>query len=221
MPGNLLGPEQVLKPRTNTIYRVYASGESGCFQKMDSIIIPVGQYPIVTLPQDTMLPTGTIYTISYPYPRNGPGFDYRWTPNRDLDCDSCAYPKATVKNDICYRLVVTNIYGCKDTAETCIQTFCENSQVFIPNAFTPTDNINNRFTVRATGISVVKSFKVYNRWGQIIFERVNFPPNNYNFGWDGRINGQLSPPDVFLYTCEVVCENNVPFTYRGNVTLIR
>ncbi len=208
-------------PTGNTIYHIESKGEYGCFPKRDSIIIPVGQYPIVSLPADTVLPTGTNYTIIYPFPQNGPGFNYQWTPSRYLNCDGCAYPVARVTNDICYRLVVTNIFGCKDTAETCIRTLCSNAQVFIPNAFTPTDNINNRFTVRASGISEVKSFKVYNRWGQLVYDRSNFPPNNYSFGWDGRINGQLSPPDVFVYTCEVICDNNVTYTYKGNVTLIR
>jgi len=104
----------------------------------------------------------------------------------------------------------------------CIKVFCENGQVFIPNTFTPdNDGINDRFLVRGEGIKSVKNFRIFNRWGELVFERSDFPPNQASFGWDGKVRGVLSTPDVYVYTAEVVCENDVLFTYKGNVTVIR
>ena len=106
-----------------------------------------------------------------------------------------------------------------------IKTFCQNSQVFIPNAFVPGtgSGINDVLMVRGTGIKLVKNFRIYNRWGQVVFERANFQVNDPQFGWDGKIRNtnNFSPPDVYIYYCEVVCDDDIPFTYQGNITLIK
>ena len=54
-----------------------------------------------------------------------------------------------------------------------------------------------------------------------MFERTNFQPNDPSFGWDGKIKGVPASPNVYVYTCEVVCENDVPFTYKGNISVIK
>jgi gliding motility-associated-like protein len=94
--------------------------------------------------------------------------------------------------------------------------------VYIANAFTPDgDGKNDYLFVQGKGIALVKSLRVFNRWGQVVFEGVNLAPNDVRAGWDGRIKGQPAGTDVYVYTAEVVCDNNVPYTYKGNTTLIR
>jgi hypothetical protein len=129
---------------------------------------------------------------------------------------------ATIRNNICYRVTATNIYGCSGNDDICINVFCQNSQVFVPNAFAPKGNVpgNRKLVVRATGISTVKSFRVFNRWGRVVFERSNFPPNSPDFGWDGMVNGKPGDTGVYVYTVDVICENGVPYTFKGNVTFL-
>jgi gliding motility-associated-like protein len=126
-----------------------------------------------------------------------------------------------IKDNACYDVKGINSYGCSGSAVICVKVFCKSSQVFIPNAFAPRGDIgaNKILVVRATGISSVRSFRVYNRWGKVVFERSNFPPNSPDFGWDGTINGRLADSGVYVYTAEVLCENGVPYTFKGNVTL--
>jgi gliding motility-associated-like protein len=93
--------------------------------------------------------------------------------------------------------------------------------VFIPNTFTPDgDGINDILMVRATGIKQVKKFTVFNRWGEIVFEKTNFSPNIPSLGWDGKVRGVKASPDVYVYMAEVICENDLHYTYKGNVTII-
>jgi gliding motility-associated-like protein len=100
--------------------------------------------------------------------------------------------------------------------------FCKSAQLFIPNAFTPDgDNVNDVFMVRSTGIASVKSFRIFNRYGEIVFEKYNFAPNTPAYGWDGNINGQKGIPAVYVYIAEVVCENGTEYKKHGNVTLLR
>jgi gliding motility-associated-like protein len=208
----------IATPVTTTLYQVIGSDNYNCFKDTVRVELAVGRYPIITMPASQVLSTGTLYTI-VPQITNGPIVDYEWTPELNLSCADCPHPVAIVREDICYQLKAENQYHCADTAEFCIRAFCENTQVFIPNTFTPTQATNNIFRVRGTGIKSIRSFRVYNRWGEIVYEASNIPPNGD--GWDGKIRGVMATPDVFVYTAEVVCDNGVPFTYRGNVTLLR
>jgi gliding motility-associated-like protein len=192
-----------------------------CFTDTAKMSVVVGGYPNVTLPPDQTLSTGTLFPIPS-QSTNGPIRTYSWSPSQDLSCADCPTPVAYIKKDVCYVLNATNIYGCSGEDTMCIKVFCENGQVFIPNTFTPdNDGINDKFLVRGKGIKSIKHFRVFNRWGEIVFERNDFPPNQPSFGWDGKVRGVLSTPDVYVYTAEVVCENDVLFTYKGNVTVIR
>lgn len=211
------------------IYSITVSSpQTGCSVTSDTLI-QVGGEPVVAFSQDTLtLPTGYRLNLA-PVITNAadPGIlpvqSYTWTPTQDLECNDaiCSSPVATIKNNICYAVKVTNIYGCSGSADICIRVFCQNSQVFIPNAFAPRGNVpeNRKLMVRATGIVSVKSFRVFNRWGRIMFERSNFPPNSTDYGWDGMVNGKAADTGVYIYTVDVICENGVPYTFKGNVTL--
>jgi gliding motility-associated-like protein len=208
----------VASPRSTTVYEVVGKDDYNCFSSSLSATIVVGEYPTITMPPSQVLATGTNYTI-VPVITNGPIVKYDWTPSVNLDCDTCANPIASVRKDVCYELIATNQFQCADTATFCIRAFCENSQVFIPNTFTPTASTNNIFRVRGTGIKTIKTFRIFNRWGEMVYERTNIAPNGE--GWNGRVRGVMASSDVYIYTAEVLCENDVPFTYKGNVTLIR
>jgi gliding motility-associated-like protein len=103
-----------------------------------------------------------------------------------------------------------------------IKLVCESGVTFLPNTFTPNgDGQNDIFYIRGKGIQSVKSFRIFNRWGQLVFERSNFNIEEPRYGWDGRLNGQLVNPDVFVYVVEMVCDTNETFTIKGNVMLLR
>ncbi|MEL6941978.1 MAG: gliding motility-associated C-terminal domain-containing protein, partial [Bacteroidota bacterium] len=72
-------------------------------------------------------------------------------------------------------------------------------RVYIPNAFSPNgDDSNSRFTVYGGNmIQNVKSLRIFNRKGQLIFERFDISPNDENNGWDGLYQGERLSPDIF------------------------
>lgn len=189
----------------------------------DTIRLPIKVYPSLSidLGPDKTVSTGTVLPLSSVV-TNGPVKVWEWKPGKDLSCNNCDLPYATIKNDITYSVRGVTEQGCVATDAIQIKTFCESAQVFIPNVFTPDgDGLNDLLMVRATGIRTVKSFRVFNRWGAVVFERSNFSPNDRSNGWDGTIKGVKAAPDVYVYTCEVVCENNESYTYKGNITLIK
>jgi gliding motility-associated-like protein len=120
-------------------------------------------------------------------------------------------------------LEVENQFGCKASDTIGFRVFCDQqAQVFVPNAFSPDgDGLNDVLMVRGKGITAVRYFRIFNRWGQVVFERSNIQVNDPAQGWDGNINGVPAQPDVYVFTAEVQCTAGGTYTYKGNVTLIR
>ena len=211
----------IATPTLTTTYRVVGKDNYNCFTDTGYVVVIVGPYPTVELGNNLTLSTGTLYSFN-PIVQNGPIRDWLWIPATDLNCNTCPKPVATLKENITYRVRVTTEYGCSAEDTIRIKVFCEDSQVFVPNTFTPDgDGLNDIMMLRGTGILSVKSFRIFNRWGAIVFERNNFPPNTPAYGWDGKVSGKAVPPDVFVYTAEVICDNGTPYTFKGNITLIK
>ena len=228
------GSRVIASPKVTTTYIVRGNNAGNCFPNTTgSVTIAVGDTLHITLGIDTVvLQGGTILPLN-PSVINGPVATWAWTSSTGstsgLSCNNCGNPIATVGDKVCYQVDATSVYGCKASTDICIIPFCEASQVFIPNAFTPDGNgINDFFYITAVGIEKVLSLRVFNRWGQVVFERSGFKPDpigtltpNSLTSWNGKLNGVTAPTEVYVYTCEVVCANGTKFTYKGNVALIK
>jgi gliding motility-associated-like protein len=211
----------VASPAITTKYQVVGFDGHSCFTDTGYVTITVNPTPAIDLGPDQNLSTGTIYPLT-PVTQNGPIIWWQWSPATNLDCSDCPNPSATIKTDITYHAMIKNSYGCLATDSIHIKTFCEGSQVFIPNAFTPDgDGVNDVLMVRAKGIQSVKSFRIFSRWGEMIFEKTNFQPNDPTYGWDGKIKGVTGAAEVYVYTAEVVCDNLQTYLFKGNTTILK
>jgi gliding motility-associated-like protein len=214
-------PNPVASPASTTTYRVIGFDAENCFTDTAFVTVAVGYNPTVDIPQGRLVVAGTEVALN-PTITGGPFKRYTWTPNRDLSCSDCTSPVATINNNIIYRLEVETIYGCTASDTTSYTVQCQPDQVFVPNAFSPDgDGINDVLMVRGKGVSKVKSFRIFNRAGQVVFERQNFNANDPSAGWDGRVNGVPASPDVYVFTAEVLCSAGANYTYKGNITLFR
>jgi gliding motility-associated-like protein len=198
---------------------------NNCSSLRDSVEVLIGNYPTVNLGPDLTLAPGSQHRMN-PVIQNGPISQYTWTPTTNLSCSNCPSPIATIQNNITYTLKVTNTYGCSTSDTVSIKVICDKSNVFIPDAFTPDgDGINDIFMIRASGNVRVKYLRIFNKWGELVFEKMNFLPNNTAYAWDGKVRkGNASGiivPDVFVYTAEVLCDSSSGFTYKGNVSVLR
>ncbi len=214
-------PNPISTPLSTTFYRVVGTDPFNCFTDTGFVRVAVGQYPTVDLGTGATVVAGTNVNLNAII-TGGPIASYRWTPSRDLSCTNCGNPVATINTNIFYKLEVENIYGCTASDTISFKVNCDISQVFIPNAFSPDgDGINDILMVRAKGIAQVKYFRVFNRWGQLVFERGNINANDPQQGWNGKINGVPANPDVYVYTAEAICTAGGTYVYKGNVTLVR
>lgn len=98
-----------------------------------------------------------------------------------------------------------------------VTVYCNDAVLFVPNAFTPNgDELNNTFHLDGLGIQELKYLRIFNRWGELVYES-----NDFNAGWDGTVNGKPSEPEVFVYLLEAVCTTGEIIRKQGNITLIR
>lgn len=139
----------------------------------------------------------------------GTGNNYVWLP------DGQTTQQLTVSQPGTYSVTVTDAFGCTASASTTIESLCQSVLLF-PTAFSPnSDGKNDIFVPVAQFISSYE-FKVYDRWGKLLFES-----NETDDGWDGLHNGTNMPLGVYVWVAVYSNESGEQSTAKGNVTLIR
>jgi gliding motility-associated-like protein len=65
------------------------------------------------------------------------------------------------------------------------------------------------------------AMKIYDRWGNLLFQVSNFEIGKPEYGWDGTFNGKQVTPGVYLYTLEILDKDNVKSNFLGDLTVIK
>lgn len=219
--NNITSSLPIASPRTTTIYRVIGSDAYGCFKDTGYTTIKVYPIPQIDAGKDLTMKNGaaplTITPTISPdvtntYWLTAPGILYSNAPSVTVQ------PKSTTE----YTVEARNPGGCKTTDKVIVYVLCDGANIFIPNTFSPNGSgANDIFYPRGSGIFTIKLLRIFNRWGEVVFEKVNFSPNDPTAGWDGTVKGKKVNSDVFVYTAEVLCENNTSIILNGNIALLR
>lgn len=201
-------------------YTLYTRDENGCiYEEMVDIKEPNEIY--VQLPPDTTLRIGHSLQI-FPMTNTRYIENYEWTPTTYLDCTNCPYPTATPQEDSSYELTITDENGC--TATDMMTIFVDKTPlVYIPNAFSPNDDGENDVFMIFTNPAVfnIQTFRLFDRWGEMVYQAENFSPNDPSYGWDGSFNGTLMTVGVYAYFAEIELLDGEVVMYKGDVTLVR
>ena len=207
-------------PSSIITYSVVGYDSKKCFSDTASVQVTAFNYPVIGLTPNATINVGGSYQINSTATTNIVSLN--WTPANTLSCSNCLMPLATPTKTTIYSLTAINDGGCATTDSIRVQVICNGANFFVPNTFSPNgDGVNDHFIVNGVGINVIPSITIYNRWGQIVFQKSNFAPNDPSVAWDGTFNGQPAPSDVYIYTIQILCNNATLIPYHGNVTLIR
>ena len=174
-----------------------ATAQNGC----DSLIVFELKYTAEDfLGKDTSLCSAKPFTIKSPHPNT------QWLghpTNQNLMVNQSGLYIASYEND----------KGCT-IKDSILVEFLDTIQYFIPNAFSPNDDgINDVFEPYFKS-STDFNLKVYDRWGNQLF-------NNEN-GWDGRMNGKRMNTGVYLWVLEMTrdaCGTTEKILKSGEVSL--
>ena len=207
-------------PQITTTYSVIGQDSKGCFSDTVSALVNVFPYPILQLKDsNVVIESGNEYQVVSSGSENIAS--WQWSPPSGISCIDCPDPILKPLANQAYTVVVKNIAGCSVEKHITVTVLCKGQNLFIPNTFSPNgDGMNDYFYPRGKGFSI-KSFRVFSRWGTLVYERTNFPPNQQTYGWDGTYSGKAVTPDVYVFIAEILCDNGGVITTKGNITLLR
>ena len=122
-----------------------------------------------------------------------------------------------------YTLTSTDPNGCIAVDQVTVTVIpSEEYTVFVPNTFTPNgDGANDLFLLYGYNLDLVLSFRIYDRWGQIVYLDEQFDPYDNQRGWDGSFQGQPVNAGVYAWVAEVRTKAGKQVIQYGNVTLLR
>jgi len=205
-------------PHITTKYMVI-SKEGSCAADTDYVTVVVHPKPSLFAGEDRSIIAGNSTQLKAVV---GDAISYEWANDPTLSCTQCYNPVATPVRTTTYILSGVSDFGCQDSDKVTITVLCDQSQAFIPNSFTPNgDGQNDVFYPRGTGITKVQSMRIYDRWGEKVFERSGIDINDEQNAWDGTFKGAALSPDVYVYIIQVICQTGEQMDLKGDVTIIR
>ena len=224
--GNIAGlssttiANPVVTPTASNIYTVVGSDNFGCFTDTATIAVNLVPLPIVNAGPDIMIGTGSSATLQAT--SSADVVKYTWSPATYLSCTNCQSTVTTPRAAITYTVTAATQYGCEAKDSVNISLTCIQGNLYIPTGFTPNkDKLNDTFYPLGRGIKSVKHFAIFNRAGQIIFEKSNFNVNDAAAGWNGTFKGLEAQSGVYVYMIDVECDTGDIFSAKGTITLIR
>jgi gliding motility-associated-like protein len=136
-----------------------------------------------------------------------------------LDNPASTNPVATLEDSTVFYVTATDSLGCTHTdsvAVGCINVDCGETNIFIPNAFTPNnDGKNDCLCISGEWVDDFH-IAIFTRWGEKVYES-----DNITQCWDGRFRDNWCMPGVYVYYCRIKCANGQLTQLKGDVTLIR
>ena len=219
--SNLNIPNPLVSAPVTTTYTLIGSNYTGC--AADTALVTVKVFP---LPQFNIVDTAITVNLGTSYKMNTIGSPdivrWLWTPPVALSCNNCPSPIVQTIGDVVYKATVSTAVGCTASDYITVHTLCNGLNLFIPNTFSPNNDGNNDwFFPRGKGEFNVRSFSVFNKLGQLVYQKNNLSVNNERDGWNGNYYGNPAPTDVYFYSIEIICSNAHTFTMKGNISLIR
>jgi gliding motility-associated-like protein len=201
----------------NSIQHVTASGMYQLIRLVTSGCADTANINLVVLPKvlANAGPDG-IAAINYPYQLIGSGAgQYSWEPSSVLNDPNIVNPIATIQTNTSFVLTVTNDAGCSETDFVNIKAM-EGPQVYVPTAFTPNgDRLNEKIKPICVGISRFDYFRIFDRFGKLIFET-----NNIGEGWDGYYKGKRQSSGNYISTVKVKDVTGKEYIKTSNLLLM-
>jgi hypothetical protein len=212
----------LLKKLSEGNYELGIKDANGCV----SLLKPKGtlvtpKIPIISLGETKSIKLGeSVYiTIS----SNVKMDSIIWAKIAGLSCYDCPEPLATPVWSNIYEVKVVSEDGCatKGTIQILVD---KNHKIYVPNVFSPgnLDGINDGLTVFAPpSVAKIKSFSIFDRWGNLIFKNTNFLPNDPLQGWDGYYKGVIQNPSVFTWVAEIEFLDGAISFFAGDVMSVK
>ncbi len=214
-PDSLNTPMQattIARVDTTRKFTLTVTDNYGCnFSVTDSMWVFMRPQLVVFAGNDTNAIAGRPHQL-----QASGGVNYVWSPAGPLNNPFIANPLAVLYNDTYFHVVVNDDIGCTDDDDVFIKVY-EGPTYYLPNAFTPNgDGLNDIFRPIPVGIKSTDYFRVFNRFGQMMFDT-----RQWMKGWDGTIKGKPAASGSYVWMIKGIDKNGAVVEMKGSVILIR
>jgi gliding motility-associated-like protein len=200
-------------PKRTSNYRVTVWDDKGCPKpSFANVVITVAPPVQAFAGRDTAIVTGQ------PLQLTGSGGDYyTWTPVNAMSNPNINNPIANLDEDTQLSLKVTTLQGCFAYDTLNVKVFKTQPDIFVPTAFSPNnDGLNDKLTPIPVGIQQFDYFRIFNRWGQLVFST-----HKIGEGWDGRLKALEQGNGSFVWQVRGVDYTGRVIDKNGVVTVIK
>lgn len=203
-------------PNSDVAYTVTVANE--CFDDTATVHISVRPMPVIDAGSAALINVGESTTLTATSDDVSAVYQYVWSPALGLSATNLLNPIAAPLATTTYLLTALSPYGCAATDSVRIEV-TNIFRVVIPNAFSPNgDGTNDQFgIIQSKGIKTIRAFRVYNRWGQVVFDSQNDPSAQ----WDGKFKGLDQEMGTYVFFVDALTFLDEPYLHKGNLTLIR
>lgn len=147
--------------------------------------------------------------------------EYGWGPEEDVSCIACFETIVAADTNKTLMFSVKDIRGCEDTAYTRLRVV-KTPLAYAPNILSFSNSENSHFSIFANEhILKINRLSVFDRWGNMIWNKDNFPKNDYAQGWNGMINGNFVLEGVYTYCSLLQVFDGTEKKFCGDITVIR
>jgi gliding motility-associated-like protein len=197
--------------QSGSYYAIILSTEGCVINTQKQLIVIDKAKPGITYPVE--------YAVAnYPYRLSARTFgsSISWSPGVSLDNPSTVSPVFKGTSEQTYSIQIKTNSGCV-TIDTQQVKIIKGVDIFVPTAFSPNgDGRNEVLRPTLMGVKELEFFRVFNRWGQLMFET-----KTKRDGWDGKVNGQLQATGVVVWEAQAVGVDGKTYTQKGTSVLLR
>lgn len=145
---------------------------------------------------------------------------WRTTNSLELPCKTCAELEIMPWEDLMLEVMVADEHGCQAQDSIHIKTI--DFSLYAPNAFSPNgDGNNDRFYLQSRLAQKIEQFRVFDRWGNLLYEQSGGQTNAAAEGWDGHYRGRLMNADTYTWFANILTPEGKSALYQGTVQLMR
>jgi gliding motility-associated-like protein len=209
-------------------YPAYLQDGNGCTAIVDSLWVTEPLPVEVTIYPDTSvvsIPLGDSIQLSVDYSNTVGEIIVDWIAQygENISCTDCLFPWITDTEFNQYTVTIIDENGCVGEDQIAVEVPRDRG-IFVPSGFTPNgDFINDALMVHGTSGTKVTTFRVYDRWGELVFRADDYMVNSQEpeVVWDGTFKGKEMNPAVFVWYVEVEYVDGHKESFNGNSTLLR
>jgi gliding motility-associated-like protein len=200
-------------PDSSQVYTLTVTDAYGCnLSSSDDVVV------YVQPPVPAFAGNDTTAVMGVPHQLMGSGgVQYLWaSPSAQINNPTAATPTVTLTNDTWFTVEVRDIAGCIGYDSLFVKVY-DGPSYYIPNAFSPNgDGLNDIFRAIPVGIARTDWFRIFNRYGELIFET-----NQWLKGWDGTYKGKLQPLGAYVWIIKGIDRKGSPVEMKGTVMMVQ